>query len=530
MSFRKQYRSWIALGAAWVFPAACSDSGEGRVTLADAAAGGRAGGEGIAANGGFADAVSNAGGSLANDGFADAISDAGGSLANGGFAGSASDAGGSVANSGTGGSPEVCDDVYPYEDGYTCEEQASWGKCDESWLLGYCDYSCGRCGEGGGPDEIISECGETGTAPDLTADAGAAPTLDCGTAPADECEMNTGLTHACRKRFALGINYAWRDFGADFGGLEAWSLPGISGAMATYNADLARMKANGASVVRWWMFPDLRGDAVGLDADGVPSGLSANAVADIVAALELAQRNDLYLALTLFSFDAFRASRDEGDVHIPGLSEIVRDAASRQALIENVVRPVAQTVAENPYASRLLAWDVINEPEWAVEATGAADQDFTPNGELDAVTLTEMKALINETLAELGTQTPSILRSVGWAAAKWAWAFEDVTAVELHQPHIYGWVNDYWPYTSTPAELGYGSKPTVMGEFFLTTNPFAADTPTFSDIVTSWYDNGYAGAWAWDYFSGCIADPPKSSVDMTLIQQFAADHGCSVTY
>jgi alpha-galactosidase len=40
-----------------------------------------------------------------------------------------------------------CVDEYPYDDGYTCEEQASWGKCGETWLEGYCQASCGTCGE-----------------------------------------------------------------------------------------------------------------------------------------------------------------------------------------------------------------------------------------------------------------------------------------------------------------------------------------------------------------------------------------------
>src|SRR5690606_7006175 len=157
----------------------------------------------------------------------------------------------------------------------------------------------------------------------------------------------------------------------------------------------------------------------------------------------------VYLVLTLFSFDAFRPSRMEGDVAVPGISALVQSEAGRAALIENVVTPIAAAVADSPYASRLLGWDVINEPEWAIlaEAGAPADGQFSPNSKLTAVSLADMKAFISASLAALGTTTPGALRSVGWAAAKWAWAFEDVTAVEFNQPHIYSWVNDYWPYT-----------------------------------------------------------------------------------
>ena len=73
---------------------------------------------------------------------------------------------GALGGAATGGAPAVeCVDVYPYDDGYTCEQQAAWGKCDEVWLVGYCRVSCGTCdveprGEGGsqgGEREIFAE-------------------------------------------------------------------------------------------------------------------------------------------------------------------------------------------------------------------------------------------------------------------------------------------------------------------------------------------------------------------------------------
>lgn len=455
-------------------------------------------------------------------------SSAKGGSSNSSTVGGAGNSGGTSSSSGS----EPCTDEYPFDDGYTCVQQAGWGKCNEDWMKGACDLSCGRCGNASAvPKAAASECGDAGSPPDLSGEAGEAPNLDCSGATTDECTMKTGLSYACKQRFALGINYAWRNFGADFGGLAAWSLSGPSGATATYNADLARMRANGASVVRWWMFPDLRGDGIEVDTDGNPTGITDTAIADIEKALELAQRNDLYLVFTLFSFDAFRPSRTESSVDIPGLTPIVTSAERRALLIKNVVRPVAKAVADSPYATRLLGWDVINEPEWAIKATGSHDQDFSPNSELDAVPLDDMKALINESLTALADVTPKALRSVGWAAAKWSWAFTDIDKVDFNQPHIYGWVNDYWPYTTAPADLGYkNGLPTVMGEFYLLPGPFDAKTPTFAEIVESWYKNGYAGAWAWDFYSGCGPNTPTVAVDLRLIKQFATDKGCTVSF
>ncbi len=38
----------------------------------------------------------------------------------------------------------TCSDVPP-DDRYSCAQQAGWGKCNETWMRGHCDSSCGRC-------------------------------------------------------------------------------------------------------------------------------------------------------------------------------------------------------------------------------------------------------------------------------------------------------------------------------------------------------------------------------------------------
>ncbi len=75
-----------------------------------------------------------------------------------------------------------------------------------------------------------------------------------------------------------------------------------------------------------------------------------------------------------------------------------------------------------------------------------------------------------------------------------------------------------------PAQLGYGDKPTVMGEYYLQSMPFAPNDgeTTFQTIHESWYSNGYAGAWSWQY--------NENKANLPLIQAFAADKACSVSF
>ncbi|MBN1609194.1 MAG: hypothetical protein JW940_21370 [Polyangiaceae bacterium] len=127
---------------------------------------------------------------------------------------------------------------------------------------------------------------------------------DPGTCSADSCPApNAGVTIQRKKRFMYGVNYAWPSFAGDFGGIAAWNQSGVAGAKAARTADLTQMKDNGVDIVRWWMFPDLRGDGVQLDSSGTPSGLGSSVVDDIHAALDIAASLDLHLKLTLFSFD-----------------------------------------------------------------------------------------------------------------------------------------------------------------------------------------------------------------------------------
>lgn len=381
----------------------------------------------------------------------------------------------------------------------------------------------GAGAEAGGESDTSADSTTSVTETDSDTDTDPGTGTDCAGVE-DECPFDGGLTHLCKQRFALGINYAWHHFGGDFGGIGPWGQLGVASDSATYSAELASMRAAGVSVLRWWMWPDFRGDGVQFDEHGDPTGLSTEAVADIQEALALAEQHDLYLVLTIFSFDNFRPDRDEAGIAIPGISPMIRDPDRQTRVLENIVRPTAQAVAASEHSERLLGWDIINEPEWAIAPTGLDPQDFTPNEDLDVVTLDEMKQFISAAAGVLHEETPDAKVSAGWAAAKWSWALADTAGLDFHQPHIYGWVNQYWPYTMTPAELGFSGKPTVMGEFYLESMPFTGDgdDSTLEQILSSWFESGFAGAWSWHF--------NENAGNLPLQQAFADARGCQVRY
>lgn len=339
----------------------------------------------------------------------------------------------------------------------------------------------------------------------------AAPCVDKCPAP------NGSVTLACQKRFVYGVNYAWRDFAGDFGGIAQWGVKGVSGAPSGYAADLADMQKQGANVIRWWLFPDFRSDGVTFDGMNVPTGVTATALADFAKALELADQAGVFLMPTFFSFDNFRPTQTNQGVLIRGIAPIALDANARKALVDKVVRPIVKAGQQSPFARRVFAWEVINEPEWAVTGPSmyGGDQAFDPTMGLTAISHAQMETFIKDVVGGIRAETSAMV-SVGGAAPKWAHAWT-MSGLDFYQWHYYDWINTYWPYTDGPAKYGV-NKPVVVGEMpmdKLANQPFAS-------VVGTFWQNGYAGALGWSY-SDAKASVPN-------LQSFAGQHMCETHY
>lgn len=360
-------------------------------------------------------------------------------------------------------------------------------------------------------DTVTSDAGTK--APPSDTDAGAPG------ACSDQCPKQGGVDWLCRLRFMYGTNYAWHHFGSDFGGNSKWNQQGVS-KNAEVDRELGELAAHGVSVLRWWIFPDFRGDGVRFDAQDKPLGLGGTAVADITRALELAEQHDLYLMLTLFSFDNFRPTTEMDGIRARGIRPLVVDAAARKGLIETVVRPIAQTVAKSPHHQRVIAWDVINEPEWAIAGASkyGGDPAFDANPELEAVSHDQMETFLREVISALREESEALV-SVGGAAVKWRFAWSKLD-VDFHQFHIYDWVNQYFPYSRSPADYGVSDKPVVMGEF-----PSQGLTGvSYDQLVESWFSNGYGGSLSWAYSDTMFGG------NLSALQQVAKNHACETRY
>lgn len=319
----------------------------------------------------------------------------------------------------------------------------------------------------------------------------------------DPCDAPQGITFRGRRRYVQGANYAWHHFGADFGGLGRWNQGGVRAERVAVERDLAALAAAGASVVRWWVFPVLHGDAILRDAQGKPVGLRAAALDDLDAALELAAIHDLYLMPTVFSFDAFRPADPQHPTRID-LAPLVGDAEATAALLRAVLRPMVRRASASPHAARLFAWDLFNEPEWVVDdlpGIGNFCAESEPSKRTSCVSHARMLALLeqmaavvrDETSAFAATRRPLITVGAVSVASQGHW--RRVTQ-DFYQAHFYA--SDYGTHgLPRPA----ADKPTLVGEFPSWGVPASHERPALDALQLSeaFFDAGFAGSLGWTY-------------------------------
>ena len=331
--------------------------------------------------------------------------------------------------------------------------------------------------------------------------------------------------------FSYGINYAWKNYAGDFGGIEGWAKEGVASDPEPYRTELRDMAAHGIKVVRWWVWPEFWTDAISFDANGAPLPLAQSAIDDGLKALELADEAGLRIMFCLFSFDGFRPSRESFGIKMTGYRDIVIDDDRRKALMDNVITPFARALQNSPHRDSLHSWDVINEPEWAVtginkngDPSGLGGDRFDPDGDLEHISHDQMETFLGDTIKVLRAETPDIPLSIGSAALKWATAWKNMD-VDFYQTHIYDWVNAFWPYSSSPADFGLDDKPLMMGEYPVE----GLDNVDHRTMLESWFTNGYAGAIGWDYRVTHSTGESEASVEeqrniyLREYNQFAAD-------
>jgi hypothetical protein len=296
-----------------------------------------------------------------------------------------------------------------------------------------------------------------------------------------------------------GADYPWVHYGNDFGG-NAWGAYGVHdpGTRAAVDADFARMEQQGIHSARWWLFADGRAGIL-WDGNGMPTGIDQYVLADLDAALAVAQKHHVYLELVLTDVSLIYKGSYNNGVQMGGRPYLVNTEAGQQALIANVFDPVFQRYGQN---SQVLAYEVMNEPEWAIRE----DQALNPLA-TEPATLATFQNFTRRVAAEVHARTRSYV-TMGGAAARWAQQWKGL-GLDFYSIHFYDWMHpwaDVDLYGSGCAGL-HLDAPVVVGEYAA-----GSATASFQQYLDRWFQTGCAGAWAWSFDRVDAAGGPDPGV------------------
>lgn len=285
--------------------------------------------------------------------------------------------------------------------------------------------------------------------------------------------------HYSPTNFMTGANLPWVNYGHDFGANA--NNPGGGIARPENREKLARtldrLDAQGVKHLRWFMLCDGR-SGIRYDKDGTPLGLDDKFTADVDAALAEARKRGMTITFALADFLWFKGEKDR-----PGRADLLRDPAKRQALLDNVITPILKRYGKDP---AIEAWDIVNEPEWAVFGYGSPDPRAS-------VAPSEMRDYIRQAAARVHQHTDH-QATVGSASTRWLGLVQGL-GLDLYQAHWYDHFENKAP-LGKPVERYKLDRPLILGEF-----PTKGSKKDGQALLDTALAAGFAGAMPWGVLS-----------------------------
>lgn len=295
-------------------------------------------------------------------------------------------------------------------------------------------------------------------------------------------------TPSLREDFLRGLNLPWIRYGLDFGANRWQPEGGLARPESrdTLSQCLERAAALRPGLLRWFLLCDGRA-GVRFDGRGDALGLDERVFPDLDAVVAGAREHRLRLMFVLFDFLWLARARLQAGVQLGGRRALIARRLRRERLLTSVVAPILERYGAEPAVA---AWDVINEPEWAILGRGAWD----PRGAIGA---RAMRQFIGQVVALVHRRT-SQQATVGLASLA---GLDLVRGLELdfYQVHWYDRLAARAPLGRPVATLGL-DRPLLLGEF--PTRGSALSPPA---IVEAARVAGYRGALAWSLLANDAA-------------------------
>jgi len=246
--------------------------------------------------------------------------------------------------------------------------------------------------------------------------------------------------------------------------------------------DFANM-ASHIRVVRWFVFGDGRA-APEFDQNGMVTGFDPYFYDDMDVVLAAARTHGIYLILVLFDFHLCDTAKMESGVRLGGHADLITNPTKRQSFIDKALKPMLSRYRGH---SHILAWEVMNEPEWAMTIDGGG----TVGQPVPRKAMQDFARAIVQSVKATGQ-----LVTLGSASRKWLSLWED-TGLDFFQYHYYDWMETETPLDVHYEQLGLNNKPCILGEF-----PTKGSKINVGTYLEKAWSNDLAGALAWSFRAG----------------------------
>ncbi|MCX5679970.1 MAG: hypothetical protein NTZ95_04865 [Candidatus Omnitrophica bacterium] len=273
--------------------------------------------------------------------------------------------------------------------------------------------------------------------------------------------------------FMKGVNLPWNNYGYDIGSTIAGYHNGFS-----RNLDVLYQKMDPykGMMVRMFLFTDLR-SGVTFDANGIPTGFTANVYEDMDALLACAKSLGIKVMPVLFDY-LLGAKKDANGVWQRGVyAGLIDDPVKRPALI-NIMRGFIDRYKGN---TSIEAWDIMNEPEWIFQRSSMANSTVYEF-------LREFAGMITglgEKVTVGNHDSTDLINMVNY------WVAQGYTSplLTMYQFHYYSSFSEADnPFTHTAASFNLGAIPILVGEI---------GTADVTNRLTWLGQNGYLGGLFW---------------------------------
>ena len=221
-------------------------------------------------------------------------------------------------------------------------------------------------------------------------------------------------------------------------------------------------------------------------ATGEVTGFDDVFFADFDALVAAAGQQGLQLIPVLLDFGWCDSPTLQGGVQVGGHADIIRDALKRQTFLDRALTPLVTRYGQR---AEILAWEIINEPEWAM--LGVPSLPLVG----DPVSIFDMQDFVKACATRIHSLTTQKV-TVGSARRRWVTYWKGL-GLDLYQFH---WYESDAPQDPFPwprcADLGL-DKACFIGEV-----PSASTQHTTSDFLQAACNGGYQGLLVWSYRAG----------------------------